>query len=424
MKRLLLLFLILPFMACANGEVRVEKKPIPKVITGAENLLLSTDFWQKIEGKQIGIVSNQTSIVGPNKVHLVDTLLARGIKIKTIFCPEHGFRGQAEAGAVIASGVDRQTGLPVVSLYGANKKPLPNQMKGLDVMLFDLQDVGCRFYTYISTLHYVMEACAEAGVPLMVLDRPNPNGHYVDGPVLEPQYQSFVGMHPVPIVYGMTIGEYALMIKGERWLWMTSKANQWVRKYSDEEYDSRSLLMLSVVPLVNYTHNTRYKLPVAPSPNLQTSQSISLYPHLCLFEGTNISVGRGTDSPFEMVGSPSYKATTNDLPDSVNRNFQFTPRCIKGVSENPPFKGQVCKGIDLRKVKAANKFDLTYILEMYQATPKTNFFMRNNFFDKLAGTASLRLQIGLGQSEKQIRESWASKLIEFNKIRSKYLLYP
>ena len=381
-----------------------QSKPSEPSVTAASETVLRTGaecmerYLPLLEGKRVAVCGNQTSVVG--KTHLVDTLLARDVNIVKLLCPEHGFRGQAEAGATIASGKDPLTGLPVVSLYGKNKKPTAEQLQNVDIVLFDLQDVGCRFYTYISTLHYVMEAAAEVGVKVIVLDRPNPNGFYVDGPVLEPQYKSFVGMHPVPVVYGMTIGEYARMINGEKWLANGAKCD------------------LEVVKLEGYTHQTRYELPVAPSPNLQTKKAILFYPSLCFFEGTNVSVGRGTDHPFEMYGAPGL----------LDGAYTFTPHAIPGVSENPPFKDQVCRGELLASVcidwDAPGSLDLFFLLNAYQNYPdKANFFLKNNFFDKLAGTDQLRKQIVEGVSEEEIRASWKPGLEKFKEIRGKYLLY-
>ena len=316
----------------------------------------------------VAVVGNQTSIVG--NTHLVDTLLGKGVNVSKIFCPEHGFRGTAAAGAHIDNSVDPKTGLPIISLYGKNKKPSKEQMKGVDVVIFDLQDVGCRFYTYLSTLHYVMEACAEADIQLIVFDRPNPNGHYIDGPVLDTAHcRSFVGMHPVPVVYGMTIGEYAKMINGEHWLADGIECN------------------LIVVPMQGYKRDSvGYELPVPPSPNLRNAHAIALYPSLCLFEGTNCGVGRGTDFPFEWV---TYGADT----------------------------------LDLRRTQVHSRFDLQYLMKMYRRVPKGKFFLKNNFFDKLAGTTELRKQIEAGMSEKEIRATWQPGLDEFKKIREKYLIY-
>lgn len=317
---------------------------------------------------RFAVVANQTSMV--ENTHLVDTLLALGADIRKIFCPEHGFRGTAAAGANVDNSIDTKTGLTIISLYGKNKKPTPEQLKDVDYVLFDLQDVGCRFYTYISTLHYVMEACAETGIPLSVLDRPNPNGHYVDGPVLDTaHYRSFVGMHPVPIVYGMTIGEYAQMINGEGWLKGGVKCN------------------LGVFPMQGYKRDSvGYELPVPPSPNLRTAHAIALYPSLCLFEGTNCGVGRGTDYPFEWV---TFGTDT----------------------------------LDLRNKPAPAAFSLKYLMEMYRRVPKGKFFLKSNFFEKLAGNGDLRKQIETGMSEEEIRSTWQPALDKFMKIREKYLIY-
>lgn len=390
---------VMPLQAGAEMLMEMILQPDESVADMVQDL-------RNTNGGGVAVVGNQSSLVG--KTHLVDTLLACGINVTKIFCPEHGFRGKAAAGARVDNEVDAKTGLPIVSLYGKNKKPMPEQMADIDCVIFDLQDVGCRFYTYISTLHYVMEACAERGIPCIVLDRPNPNCHYVDGPVLEPKYKSFIGMHPVPIVYGLTIGEYAQMINGERWLKDSVRCD------------------LTVVPMENYRRDSSYALPVAPSPNLQTLHSILLYPSLCLFEGTNISVGRGTEHPFELIGAPQYKTTYMESQNGVEpgRPTAFTPVPIKGVSENPPFKGQLCRGLDLRDVKARACFDLTYLLWMYNHTPKESFFKQTNSFEKLAGTDQLRKQIKAGKSEAEIRASWEPALSKYKEIRKKYLLYP
>ncbi len=357
--------------------------------TGAEQLEL---YLPQLKGKRVGLVVNQTSVVG--QTHLVDTLVSRGVDVVTIFAPEHGFRGEADAGAYVKDAKDIRTGLPIVSLYGKNKKPSAEQLKNLDVLVFDIQDVGTRFYTYISTMHYMMEAAAENNKPVMVLDRPNPNGHYVDGPVLEKAHQSFVGMHPIPIVHGLTVGELAEMINGEKWLEGQRQAD------------------LTVVPVANYTHNTAYILPVKPSPNLPNAQAITLYPSLCLFEGTNVSVGRGTPTPFQVIGSPYY----------TEKDFSFTPESTPGAT-NPPYKGQACYGMNLTAPAKAQPFTLAYLLKMYkQSTEKDKFF--NNFFEKLAGTSQLREQIKAGKSEAEIRASWEPALSDYKTLRKQYLLYP
>ena len=364
------------------------------ITVGAEQM---DEYLPLLEGKKVAIVGNQSSLVGTT--HLLDTLIRCDISVAAIFCPEHGFRGQAEAGARINDGTDPRTGIPIISLYGSNKKPQPKQLKGIDIVVFDIQDVGARFYTYISTLHYVMEACAENAVPLLVLDRPNPNGFYVDGPVLDTAYRSFVGMHPVPIVHGMTIGEYAQMTNGEKWLKNGVQCD------------------LSVIKMLNYTHDSLYHLPIAPSPNLQTDNAILLYPSLCCFEGTTVSVGRGTPTPFEIIGSPSY----------TDKSFSFVPKPIKGVSDNPLHNGKTCYGIDLQKAGAEivknKRLNLGYLLTMYRKSDKNTFFLKNNFFDKLMGNSELRKQVKQGLTEKQIRESWEPGLSEYKTMRKKYLLY-
>jgi uncharacterized protein YbbC (DUF1343 family) len=358
---------------------------------------MTMEYLPLLKGKNVGIVANNTSLV--NATHLVDTLISNGIKVSKIFGPEHGFRGNQPDGKEIGSAIDPKTGIEVISLYGNHKKPTKSDMENIEIMLFDIQDVGARFYTYISTLAYVMEACAENNVPLIVTDRPNPNGFYVDGPVLEPAFSSFVGMHPVPIVYGMTIGEYATMVNGEKWLTTESTCD------------------LTIIKCENYTHKSLYQLPVKPSPNLPDMKAIYLYPSLCLFEGTVVSVGRGTDSPFKVFGHPEY----------TSGSYTFTPNPIKGVSENPPLKGQVCYGQNLSDasdmILIESRIELIWLLECYKIlSPKTEFF--NNYFDKLAGNSKLREQIKAGKSETEIRRSWQSDLEKFKKIRKKYLLYP
>lgn len=360
------------------GEVRPDQ-----LRTGAERLMEiinhpaegTADMVQDLRnpnGGGVAVVGNQTSIVGTT--HLVDTLLACGINVTKIFCPEHGFRGTAAAGAHIDNSTDPKTGLPIISLYGKNKKPSPEQMADVDYVVFDLQDVGCRFYTYLSTLHYVMEACAERGIPLIVLDRPNPNGHFVDGPVLDTaRYRSFVGMHPVPVVYGMTIGEYAQMINGEGWL----DAGKMPAVQCD----------LTVVQMKGYRRDSvGYVLPVPPSPNLRTAQAVALYPSLCYFEGTHCGVGRGTVSPFEIV----------------------------------TFGGDT---LDLRQYDLQDEIDLWPLMEMYRRVPKGKFFLKSNFFEKLIGTGDLRRQLEQGLSEEEIKATWQPGLERFKEIRKKYLIY-
>ena len=326
-----------------------------------------------------------------NNLHLVDSLISHKINIVKVFSPEHGFRGNEDAGAYIKDDIDSKTKLPIISLYGKNKKPSNDDLEDVDIILFDIQDVGVRFYTYISTLHYVMEAAAENNIELIVLDRPNPNGHYIDGPVREENYKSFVGMHPVPIVYGMTIGEYAKMINGEKWI--SQKCN------------------LKVIKLIGYSHDSHYDLPIKPSPNLPNSRSINLYPSLCLFEGTNISVGRGTNFPFQHFGSPYIKS-----------NYSFTPKSGKG-SKFPKHENKRCYGSDLRfQVNYMNNINLVWLINCYNECPnKEDFF--NSFFDKLAGNEKLRKQIYEGKETSEIINSWQKDLNKFKKIRAKYLMY-
>ena len=411
----LLLLLVLAFPCCAQNTAGWEDgdpgytpiSPDSAFATGAENLwnheVFPTMFlFRGGEYKgRTAVVANQTSVVGTT--HLVDTLLRAGVNVTKIFCPEHGFRGTAAAGAHVDNSTDPETGLPIISLYGKNKKPTAKQMADVDVVLFDLQDVGCRFYTYLSTLHYVMEACAENDVPLVVLDRPNPNGHYIDGPVLDTaKFRSFVGMHPVPIVYGMTIGEYAYMINGEHWLAGGRECN------------------LTVVPMQGYRRDSiGYELPVPPSPNLRNAHAIALYPSLCLFEGTTVSVGRGTDWPFEVVGTPhpssvEWNATYALADGQKVYLFTFTPQGEKK-----------CYGFDLREIQVPSKFDLSYLEMMYNVVSiRGLFFLGNNFFEKLAGTGELRKQIMEGIVEEEIRASWQPGIDHFKTIRSRYLIYP
>jgi uncharacterized protein YbbC (DUF1343 family) len=352
-----------------------------------------------IQGKKIALMVNQTSMVS-STAHLADTLQKMGIDIKTIFAPEHGFRGTADAGEKIANGMDKKTGLPTISMYGSKKKPSPEDLKEVQTVIFDIQDVGVRFYTYISTLHYLMEACAENNVPLIVLDRPNPNGHYVDGPVLKQAWKSFVGMHPIPVVHGLTIGEYASMINGEGWLGEGKKC------------------ALTVIPCANYTHASVYEIPIKPSPNLPNNHAIYLYPSICLFEGTEVSVGRGTDKQFQVIGSPDY--TVGD--------YNFTPVPMEGA-KTPPHLNKPCNGYDLttqptNSLRNARFFDISYIKRMYDNYPDTSkFFLKSNFFDKLAGSNELRQQLIMHKSMDEIRASWEPALSNFKAARKQYLLY-
>lgn len=359
-------------------------------ITGAAQLDILVPMLTK---KNIALVVNHTATVG--RAHLADTLKSLGLTIRRIFAPEHGFRGNADAGEHVKDGIDTRTGLPVISLYGNNKKPTAEQLRDVDFVVFDIQDAGARFYTYISTLHYVMEACAEQGKKLIVLDRPNPNGGYIDGPVLEPAFKSFVGMHPIPVVHGLTVGELAQMINGEGWL------------------ENKVTCTLEVVTIKQWKHTDPYTLPVKPSPNLPNDQAIRLYPSLCLFEGTVISVGRGTPSPFQIIGHPDLK----------NMPYSFTPMSIPGMAKNPPYENTTCHGLNLTNAIVQPKLDLQYLIRFYQAYPdKDKFF--NAFFDKLAGTATLKQQIRQGLGEDQIRATWKKDIDAYIRTRAKYLLYP
>lgn len=361
-------------------------------IVGASRLEL---YINKLEGKTVGIIANQTSII--NGTHLIDTLLNKGVNVIKIFTPEHGFRGTADEGASINNSIDEKTQLPIISLYGNNKKPNETQLKDIDILIFDLQDVGTRFYTYISTMTYIMEAAAENNIPLIVLDRPNPNGFYVDGPVLEPENKSFVGLHQVPVVYGLTIGEYALMVNGEYWLSDSLQCD------------------LTIIPLGNYDRNAIYELPIKPSPNLPNWESVYLYPSLCFFEGTIVSVGRGTEFPFQVYGHPKM---TDD--------FVFTPRQSDG-RRAPLLCNEECHGEylmtyahDFKRNK--NQINLSWIINAYNQLKEEGKFF-NNFFVKLSGTSELQQQIEQGMTEKEIRATWKEGLDNYKKIRKKYLIY-
>jgi len=388
-KFFILLLLFIQVCGCTQSPEEEDSiKP------GAECI---SEYFKLLNNKRIAVVANQTSTIG--ETHLVDSLLKLGVNIVKVFGPEHGFRGNAVAGEKVKNNTDIKTGLPIVSLYGEHKKPTPDDLKNVDIVIFDIQDVGVRFYTYISTMTYVMEACAENNTELIILDRPNPHGSYIDGPVLEPGYSSFIGMHRVPVVHGMTVGEYARMVNGEGWL------------------KNRVKCSLKVIKVHNYTHNSYYKLPVAPSPNLPNMNAIELYPSLCFFEGTIISVGRGTDKPFQVIGHPDF----------TEGNYSFSPVDIPKAAMNPKYEGEVCKGFDLSKfadtIIFEKRLDLRWLIQMYKYFQgKDDFF--NSFFDKLAGTDKLRKQIISGLSEKEIRESWKPRLTKFNKVRKKYLLYP
>ncbi|WP_298764793.1 DUF1343 domain-containing protein [uncultured Polaribacter sp.] len=415
----LFLFLLmnLQLFSCAkkiekskNKILKIKKDTIVK--TGAA----STDLYLNLlKGKNIAVVANQTSVIFKGKdsifwvdletnktgfdktfnksTHLIDSLISLNINIKKVFSPEHGFRGKADAAELVKDGFDTKTGLPIVSLYGKNKKPTAKQLENIDLVVFDIQDVGVRFYTYISTLHYVMEACAEKGIPVILLDRPNPNAHYVDGPILEMQHSSFVGKHPVPLVYGMTIGEYGQMINGEKWLKNGIKCD------------------LNVIPLKNYTHQTKYSLAIRPSPNLPNDKSINLYPSLGFFEGTTINAGRGTEFQFQRYGAPFFP----------KNNFTYTPKANFGA-KYPKHKNKMCFGVDLSKAKTLNFVNLEWLIDAYNKTPKTEKFFGKTFTIH-AGNTKLQKQIEKGLSAKTIRKTWQKDIKAFQKIREQYLIY-
>jgi uncharacterized protein YbbC (DUF1343 family) len=403
LKNTVLLFLLI-MISCGYNDRKKSAKDneIMNQVQDDKNIVVGANQIQKylplLNGKKVGIVANQTSVIFKkhnNYTHLVDSLIALNIDVKKVFSPEHGFRGNADAGEVVKDGIDSKTSLPIISLYGKKKKPSKKQLEGLDVIIFDIQDIGVRFYTYIYTLHYVMEACSELDIPVIVLDRPNPNGHYVDGPILETGFKSFIGMHPTPIVYGMTNGEYAKMIIGEQWL------------------ENNVSCDLTVIPLVNYTHDSIYSLPIRPSPNLPNDKSINLYPSVCLFEGTNVSEGRGTELQFQIFGSPFL--------DKNKYTYQFTPQPNFG-SKYPKHKNTLCYGTNLSHIKNLSALNLNWLINAYQnSSNKEEFFIP--FFAKLAGTKKLQQQIEAGLSEAEIKATWQEGLDAFKKTRSKYLIY-
>lgn len=419
---LIVLFSLISLADCSAQKQKIKIKTkgnISAVASG--NILPAADrldqYLPLLKGKKVAFLVNQTSMVG--QTHLVDTLKKKGVIIKAIFGPEHGFRGAAPDGAKISNAVDPNTGAPVISLYGTKNKPSPEDLKDVDVMVYDIQDVGTRFYTFISSMQYFMEAALENNIPFIVLDRPNPNGFYVDGPVLDPKFKSFVGLQPVPVNYGMTIGEYAQMILLEGWL--SKEANAAYQRLKTIRYkEGAKFFQLRVIPCQNYTHKSKYVLPVRPSPNLPEMQSIYWYPSNCFFEGTVITEGRGTEMPFAIVGHPSF-------PKNM---YSFTPHSTEGAP-NPKFKDQVCYGWNLNGTPEQvlkmvdNKLQLKYFLEAYKLFPdKENFFTKNNGINRLAGTDEFMKQVKEGKSEEEIRRSWEPKLSEFKKIRKKYLLYP
>jgi uncharacterized protein YbbC (DUF1343 family) len=398
MKKLLFFFaLFTSSIVEVNAQLSADERYNRSIVTGAMRTEL---YLGDLINKNVGIVANQTSLIG--ETHLVDSLLALGIHVVKVFAPEHGFRGDSGAGETIKDGRDSKTGLPLISLYGKNKKPSKEMIADLDVLVFDIQDVGTRFYTYISTMHYVMEAAAESSKKVIVLDRPNPNGYFVDGPVLNPKYKSFVGLHPIPIVHGLTVGELAKMINGEKWL------------------ENQVICDVKVIPCEKYKHADYYELPVRPSPNLPNMSAVYLYPSLCWFEGTAISIGRGTDKPFQVIGYPGNPAG----------KLKFTPKDIAGIAKDPPHEGQECIGHDLEE------FGLTFIVTSKALYPdwlkatydqypdKEKYFTSPDFFDKLAGSDVLRKQIIAGTAIQEIKKSWEADLKDYKILRKKYLLYP
>jgi len=383
--------IVVVLSSCGN----VKKLPTNSIIPGAEQV---NEYLPLLKNKKVAIVANHTSLI--RKTHLIDSLLALNIDIKKVFCPEHGFRGNGDAGEYIKDYYDKKTGLKIISLYGKNKKPKRKDLADVDIVVFDIQDVGVRIYTYISTMHYVMEACAENNVEFLILDRPNPNGFYVDGPVLDTAFRSFIGLHPVPLVHGMTMAEYAEMINGETWLKNAIRCNM---KY---------------VLCKNYSHDSLYQLPIHPSPNLQNMKAVYLYPSLGFFEGTTINVGRGTAMPFQIFGSPQLK----------NANFKYTPKSIAGVSKYPKNRDTECNGICLSDVNidslnSLKRINLSWLFFAYNNIDKKDDFFKPFFFN-ICGSKNLMLQIQNGKSEKEIRKSWQIDIEKFKTIRKKYLLYP
>ncbi|WP_396591846.1 exo-beta-N-acetylmuramidase NamZ domain-containing protein [Allomuricauda sp. R78024] len=396
------LLLVLLLSSCRGQEkeskltaVNAETDSLPKISVAANR---TEEYLQLLEGKTIGVVANQTSVIFKENghTHLVDSLLSLDVNIKKVFAPEHGFRGKADAGELVKDGVDTKTGLPITSLYGKNRKPSKEQLEGLDLVVFDIQDVGVRFYTYIATLQLVMEACAENNIPVIVLDRPNPNGHYVDGPTMKKEHTSFLGMTTIPLVYGMTIGEYAQMINEEQWLENGKKAD------------------LTVIQLKNYSHNSEYHLPIRPSPNIPNDVSINLYPSLGLFEGTNVNAGRGTEFQFQRYGA--------SFLDSTQYDFSYMPKPNFG-SKHPKEEDKMCFGQDLSKTPQMDSVSLLWLVDAYKNTlDKSKFFITKSF-TKHVGTPELQKQIEEGLTESEIKATWKQDLDAFKKIRAKYLIY-
>lgn len=392
------LFFQIALADAQSTEVIFETVYDSTVITGAEQL---DKYLHLLQNKRVAMVVNHTSMIGPR--HEVDSLHSLGINITKIFAPEHGFRGDLSDGAIVHSNKDSLTGINVVSLFGNSFKPSQKELTDVDIVVFDIQDVGVRFYTFISTMHYVMEACAEYNIPIIILDRPNPNGHFVDGPVLDPAYRSFVGMHQIPIVHGLTVGELALMINGEKWLKDGLQCN------------------LTVIPCLNWNHKKLYQLPVKPSPNLVSMEAVYLYPSLGLFEGTIISVGRGTMRAFEIIGHPLIKDT----------EFSFVPKPIPGMSDKPPLEGERCYGYDLKffagsYLKYKGEIFLTWLIDLYaelKDNAQATSFFKAKTFDRLAGCSQLRKQIINGENNDEIHKSWQKDLETYKIKRKKYLLY-
>ena len=404
-----LLFVLIATVSCGNNTGSentraMAQEPAPKG-EQSQNITLGVQRTKKylplLEGKNVAVVGNQTSVINrnsnaqENQIHLVDSLLFSGVNVVKVFAPEHGFRGTADAGEVIKDGKDLKTGLPIISLYGNNKKPSAEQLKDIDVLIFDIQDVGTRFYTYISTLHYVMEASAENNIPIIVMDRPNPNGHYIDGPILESEHTSFVGMHRIPIVHGLTIAEYAKMVNGEQFLSDGIQAD------------------LTVIEMENYNHEMPYDLPIKPSPNLPNATAINLYPSLCFFEGTNVNAGRGTSNQFQVFGSPYLDKEVFD--------YSYVPESNEGAKQ-PKHLGEKCFGRNLTDSERLDKINLEWLIEAYQHTSEKDAFF-NAFFTKLAGTKKLQEQIESGMSAEEIRETWKEGLEDYAVVREKYLMY-
>ncbi|MGC3945040.1 MAG: DUF1343 domain-containing protein [Chryseolinea sp.] len=401
--RVLSLFVFVTFVFVSTANAQRKAQSEKTLQTGAEQL---DQYLSQLKGKRVAMLANPTSIIG--KSHLVDSLKNLGINIVKVFGPEHGFRGNASAGSQVADEVDARTKIPIISLYGKKNKPTKEDLADVDIMIYDLQDVGCRFYTNINALVRLMEACQDSKIPLLILDRPNPNGYLIDGPILDMQYKSGIGMFPLPMSHGLTVAEFAQMANGEGWLTNKVKCD------------------LKIVKVSNYTHDTPYTLPVSPSPNLNTQQAVLLYPSTCMFEGTYLNLGRGTHFPFTVLGSPELKGIYS---------FSFTPTSIKGMAETPLHMNQVCYGLDLRnydvnKLRQSKKINLEWIMELYKAYPYKEKFFDSSLskemgtIERLIGVGSFRQQIIDGKSEAEIRASWEPGLSDYKKMRVKYLLYP